>query len=68
MDVLIERTKSIGTWYIHTPLKGMDESFFVAGGDEAAAFLVLIPGKFSVTTWPYCSSFEPFPGLVEGIK
>jgi hypothetical protein len=39
VDDLIQRIKSIGPWRIHSPLKGMEESFFVAEGGEAAAFL-----------------------------
>ncbi|PIV85672.1 MAG: hypothetical protein COW52_00990 [Nitrospirae bacterium CG17_big_fil_post_rev_8_21_14_2_50_50_9] len=38
VDELIERTRSIGPWYIHSPEKGM-ETLFVAEAGEASAFL-----------------------------
>ncbi len=38
VDKLIERIKTIGPWYIHSPQEGM-ETFFVAEADEATAFL-----------------------------
>ena len=38
VEKLIERIKSVGPWYIHSPEKGM-ESLFVAGADEAVTFL-----------------------------
>ncbi|MEK6776368.1 MAG: hypothetical protein AABY87_05745 [bacterium] len=37
-DELIERIRSIGPWYIHSPEKGM-ETLFVAEAGEASAFL-----------------------------
>ncbi|MDX1763744.1 MAG: hypothetical protein R3231_05435 [bacterium] len=38
VDVLVDKIKAIGPWYIHSPLKGMD-SLFVVQGAEASEFL-----------------------------
>ena len=44
VDVLVDKIRSIGPWYIHSPLQGMD-SLFLAQGTEASEFLAQLTGE-----------------------